>query len=222
MGYDESGQLTEKIRRHPYSVVLFDEIEKAHPDVFNLMLQILDEGHLTDAKGRKVNFKNAIIVMTSNIGSDIILESGTRSKIGFDNGHTQAHSKTSRDDEELEEKIMHLMKDQFRPEFLNRVDETIIFHSLGKDQIRLIVEKQIERVADRLKLQSIGLEVTKKAKDLLAELGYDPQFGARPLKRVIQDRLLNPISMLIITQSLKDDSTLVVDAKDKELTVKVR
>ncbi len=222
VGYDESGQLTEKIRRHPYSVVLFDEIEKAHPDVFNLMLQILDEGHLTDAKGRKVNFKNAIIVMTSNIGSDIILESGTRSKIGFDSGEGKARSKTSRDDEELEEKIMHLMKEQFRPEFLNRVDETIIFHSLGKDQIRLIVEKQIERVALRLKLQGIGLEVTKKAKDLLAELGYDPQFGARPLKRVIQDRLLNPISMLIITQSLKDEAMLVVDVKDKELTVKVK
>ncbi|MEK7108074.1 MAG: AAA family ATPase [Patescibacteria group bacterium] len=222
VGYDESGQLTEKIRRHPYSVVLFDEIEKAHPDVFNVMLQILDEGHLTDAKGRRVNFKNAIIVMTSNIGSDIILESGTRERIGF-NGHGASKtSETSRHDEELQEKIMHLMKEQFRPEFLNRVDEITVFHSLGRDQLRQIVEMQVERVASRLKVQGIGREVTKKAKDLLAELGYDPLFGARPLKRVIQDRLLNPISMLLLDQKLKDDAIMVVDAKEKDLTVKVR
>ena len=220
VGHDESGQLTEKIRRKPYSVVLFDEIEKAHPDVFNMMLQILDDGHLTDAKGRKVNFKNTIIVMTSNVGSDVILDSGTRSLIGFNGEDSKADDKTSREDKELHEKIMHLMKEQFRPEFLNRVDEMIVFHSLGKAEIRQIVDLQIQRGAERLAYQHMKLTVSVKAKDYLAEEGYDPQFGARPLKRVIQDQVLNPISMMIINGEVAEDATIKIDVTDGKLTFK--
>ena len=218
VGHDESGQLTEKIRRRPYSVVLFDEIEKAHPDTVNIMLQILDDGHVTDAKGRKINFKNTIIVMTSNIGSDIILDSGTRSLIGFNGDADEEDDKTSREDEDLHGKIMHLMKDHFRPEFLNRVDETIIFHSLSKEQVRLIVDVQVDRVAERLGLQEMALEITDNAKDYIADEGYDPQFGARPLKRVIQDKILNPISMMIINQEVEEDQVIKVDYKGDELT----
>lgn len=218
VGHDESGQLTEKIRRRPYSVVLFDEIEKAHPDTFNIMLQILDDGHVTDAKGRKINFKNTIIVMTSNIGSDIILDSGTRSLIGFNGDEDKKDGQNPREDDELRGKIMHLMKDHFRPEFLNRVDETIIFHSLSKEQVREIVDVQVDRVAERLGLQEMALEITDKAKDYIVDEGYDPQFGARPLKRVIQDKILNPISMMIINQEVEEDQVIKVDYKSDELT----
>ena len=220
VGHDESGQLTEQIRRHPYSVVLFDEIEKAHPDTFNIMLQILDDGHVSDAKGRKINFKNTIIVMTSNIGSDVILDSGTRSAIGF-NGDQEREDGDIQEDKDLHGKIMHLMKEQFRPEFLNRVDEMIIFHALSKAQVRQIVDVQMERVAERLNLQEVSLEVSNKAKDHLAEEGYDPQFGARPLKRVIQDQVLNPISMMIINQEVTPEQKITVGVKNGELTFKV-
>ncbi|PIR47941.1 type VI secretion system ATPase TssH [Candidatus Uhrbacteria bacterium CG10_big_fil_rev_8_21_14_0_10_50_16] len=222
VGHDESGQLTEKIRRHPYSVVLFDEIEKAHPDVFNIMLQILDDGHVTDTKGRKINFKNTVIVMTSNIGSDIILDSGTRSTIGF-NGEsdTVADTATSRQDTELHEKIMHLIKQQFRPEFLNRIDDIIIFHSLGKKEIRKIVDLQVARVAERVELQGLTLEVSDKAKTYLADAGYDPLYGARPLKRVIQDQILNPLSMMIINQEVEEDHTIKIDVKTNALSFTV-
>lgn len=221
VGHDESGQLTERIRRHPYSVVLFDEIEKAHPDVFNIMLQILDDGHITDTKGRKINFKNTVIVMTSNVGSEVILDSGTRSTIGFNgDGDKRPDDQTSREDEELHEKIMHLLKEQFRPEFLNRIDEIIVFHSLGKQEVRRIVDLQIARVAERLGMQQMTLAVSEKAKDHLAEVGYDPQFGARPLKRVIQDQILNPLSMMIINQEVEEEQTIKIDVKDGELTFK--
>jgi len=218
VGHDESGQLTEKIRRHPYSVVLFDEIEKAHPDVFNILLQILDDGHVTDTKGRKINFKNTVIVMTSNIGSDMILDSGTRSTIGFNGDEDGAmNDATSRQDSELHEKIMHLMKQQFRPEFLNRIDEIIVFHSLGKKEIRRIVDLQILRVAERLGLQGLLLDVVDKAKTYLADVGYDPLYGARPLKRVIQDQILNPLSLMIINQEVEEDHIIKIDVKNGAL-----
>ncbi len=215
IGYDEGGQLTETIRRRPYAVVLFDEVEKAHPDIFNIMLQILDDGHVTDAKGRRVNFKNTIIVMTSNIGSDVILESGKRGAIGFEDGDTMPAFAVDRED--VREKIMSLLRDHFRPEFLNRIDETIIFHALKKEQIRKIVDRQIAQVIARLKEKDIQIDVSVKARDLLAEKGYDPLFGARPLKRVIQELLLNPIALQIVKGEAKAETKIKVDAKNNEL-----
>lgn len=221
VGYDEGGQFTEMIRRKPYSVVLFDEIEKAHPDIFNVMLQILDDGHVKDTKGRMVNFKNTIIVMTSNIGSDVILDSTRSGAIGFDEEKPNIDGKTSRDDAEIREKVLKLLQDHFRPEFLNRVDETIIFHSLSKVQLREVVEKQLRQVEERLANQNIKLKISAKAKDYLAERGYDPMFGARPLKRIIQELVLDPIAMKIILKEVTEDSTVKIDCKDGELAFAV-
>ena len=217
VGYEEGGQLTEKIRRRPYSVVLFDEIEKAHPDIFNILLQILDDGHITDAKGRKVNFKNVIIVMTSNIGSDLILNSAKQSgSIGFDDGHHDVNA--TRDRSDLEKRIMTLLQEQFRPEFLNRVDEVIMFDSLSPSEIANIVELQLVRVADRLKVQRrISLKITASAKKALAEKGYDPSYGARPLKRVIQREILNELALKIIKGEIEEGSTLTIDASRGKL-----
>ncbi len=191
VGYDEGGQLTEKVRRRPYSVVLFDEIEKAHPEVFNSLLQLLDDGHLTDSKGRKVNFKNTIIIMTSNIGSDTILDSLNKSDLGF--GNKEESMKESTDG-----KILAKLKDHFRPEFLNRIDEIIIFNALDKQDIRQIVELQLEQVIKRLAEKDIEIKFSKKVKDMLGEQGYDPQFGARPLKRLIQTKILDELALQII------------------------
>jgi ATP-dependent Clp protease ATP-binding subunit ClpB len=210
VGYDEAGQLTEKIRKHPYSVVLFDEIEKAHPDVFNLLLQILDDGNITDAKGRKVNFKNTVIIMTSNIGSDAILTNQQQSSLGFHDGTVTA-------DDATKNKVIELLKEHFRPEFLNRIDETIVFHALSKEQIAEVVELQLALVSQRLITErGIGLKVTEKAKKLLALRGYDPQYGARPLKRVIQSMILDPLAMKIITGDISDSSSLTIDANKQE------
>ncbi|MBT5338354.1 ATP-dependent chaperone ClpB [Candidatus Falkowbacteria bacterium] len=197
VGYDEGGQLTEKVRRRPYSVVLFDEIEKAHPEVFNSLLQLLDDGHLTDSKGRKVNFKNTIIIMTSNIGSDAILDSLNKSDLGF--GNKEKDLKQSTDD-----KIMGKLKDHFRPEFLNRIDEIIIFNALSKADIRQIVDLQLDIVAKRLLEKEIQVNFRPELKDMLAEQGYDPQFGARPLKRLIQSKILDELALQIIEGSAKD------------------
>jgi ATP-dependent Clp protease ATP-binding subunit ClpA len=215
VGYDEGGQLTELVRRRPYSVVLFDEIEKAHPDVWNTFLQILDEGRLTDAKGRKVNFKNTVIIMTSNIGSEAILDAGKRSgKMGFTTGE---------DDREdpVRERVMGMLQDRFKPEFLNRLDEIIVFRALGEEQIGRIVELQLARIAERLKGKHISLKVTDKAKTLLAKKGYDPVFGARPLKRTLQHEILDQLAMKIIEGEVKDEQTVTVDAKDDAVTLKV-
>ena len=217
IGHDEGGQLTEIIRRRPYSVVLFDEIEKAHPDVFNIMLQVLDDGHVTDAKGRKVNFKNTVIVMTSNIGSNVILDADSMGTIGF--SEEDEHESTSITDRaDVREKVLFLLKEHFRPEFLNRVDETIIFHGLSRDHVRQIVDLQIHALEERLSEKGITLTLTKKAMDLLAEKGYDPVFGARPLRRVIQDLIMNPLAMKIITKEVSDESKVKIDAKDDALT----
>jgi ATP-dependent Clp protease ATP-binding subunit ClpB len=217
IGYDEAGQLTEKIRRHPYSVVLFDEIEKAHPDVFNVLLQILDDGHVTDSKGRKINFKNTVIVMTSNIGSDMILNADNLGDIGFDNGDT------IKTEEQTKDKVFGRLKDHFRPEFLNRLDDIIFFHALSKEHIADIVRLQIELVAKRLLNQrAITLKVTERTKKYLAEKGFDPQYGARPLKRVIQTEILDPLAMKIITNEVPEEAKVTIDCVKENIEIRVR
>lgn len=205
VGYEEGGQLSEKIRKHPYSVVLLDEVEKAHPDVFNLLLQILDDGRVTDAKGRVVNFKNTIIIMTSNIGSDVILNSERR--IGFaEDGAAKS--------EGTKQKVLEMLRDHFRPEFLNRIDETIVFHALDKKHIEAIVELQLELVIDRLETsRNISVTFTPKAKKYVAENGYDPKYGARPLKRVIQTKILDPLALEIVKGTIAPESAVTVDVK---------
>ena len=200
VGYDEGGQLTERIRKRPYSVVLFDEVEKAHPQVFNILLQILDEGHITDAKGRRVNFKNTIIVLTSNIGSQEILN--------FD-GEPAA----------LTLKINNLLKGFFKPEFLNRIDNIITFSKLEKKQIKQIAQIQFSKLSKRLQAQGIQLEISDKALSYLAEKGYDPDFGARPLKRLIQEEIENPLAIKIIEGDLKAGETITVDRGKAGLTI---
>lgn len=219
VGHDEGGQLTERIRRRPYSVVLFDEIEKAHRDVFNVLLQILDDGHVTDSKGRKVNFKNTIIIMTSNIGSDKILNMSKEGSIGF-NGDGEDVEEVVLERKEMEEKVMYMLQEHFRPEFLNRVDETIIFDSLNQDEIADIVKLQLNRVAERLMTERhITIETTAAAEKLIAEKGYDPQYGARPLKRVIQRQILDELAMKIIKGEIHDNETVIIDAKSGEVVI---
>ncbi|MBI2989565.1 MAG: ATP-dependent chaperone ClpB [Candidatus Magasanikbacteria bacterium] len=219
VGFEEGGQLTEIIRRKPYSVVLLDEVEKAHPDVFNIMLQILEDGHLTDAKGRKVNFKNTVIIMTSNIASDMIMDMGRRGEFGFE--EKMAHRDGFKKKEELmREKIKDALKDYFRPEFLNRVDEITIFHPLHKEQIRAIVDLQLELVSERLKHKKIALDVSAKAKDWLAKKGYDPNLGARPLKRLIQTELLDPLALMIIEGSVTENYTVKVGVEKNTLVLR--
>ncbi|MDQ3438747.1 MAG: ATP-dependent chaperone ClpB [Planctomycetota bacterium] len=195
VGYEEGGRLTEAVRRRPYAVVLFDEIEKAHRDVFNVLLQVLDDGRLTDGQGRTVNFKNTVIVMTSNLGSDRI----------------QSLTKEGANDWEIEAAVKELLKGQFRPEFLNRVDETIVFHPLRKEQLTLIVDVQLENLRKRLAQRGLKLTLTDDAKRLLADEGYDPTLGARPLKRVIQQRLENPLAQGILRNEFTEGDTIGVD-----------
>jgi ATP-dependent Clp protease ATP-binding subunit ClpB len=214
VGFEEGGQLTEKIRRRPYSVILFDEIEKAHPDIFNMMLQILDDGHLTDAKGRKVNFKNTVIIMTSNIGSEMIMEMGKRGEFGFGDG---AGEDEKEKEEKIKNKIMEALKEHFRPEFLNRVDEIITFHPLNKKQIRAIVDLQLNIVEKRIAEKRITLQFSTKVKDWLAEKGYDPNLGARPLKRVIQTELLDELAMQIIEGKIVDGDKIKVDVERNKI-----
>ena len=206
VGFDEGGQLTEAVRRRPYSVILFDEIEKAHHDVFNIFLQILDDGQLTDSHGRTVNFKNTIIIMTSNIGSDMLLE----------------EIRTKADPERLREDLMGRLREHFKPEFLNRVDGILVFHSLQKEQIIQILDIQLKDLARRLAEQKVTLEVTDAARARMAEEGYDPEFGARPLKREIVNRLETPISRMLIAGEVHEDMILTVDAKDSKITFQSR
>ena len=205
VGYDEGGQLSEAVRRRPYAVVLFDEIEKAHPDVFNVLLQVLDDGRLTDGQGRTVDFKNTIVIMTSNLGSHIIQEY-------FLDGHTDKASHQA-----MEDKVMAELKRHFRPEFLNRVDDVIVFRSLDEDELASIVEIQLGRLEKRLAQQNLVLEVDAAAKKFLAREGYDPQFGARPLKRAVQDQLLNPLSLRLLDGEFKPGDKIKVTTKDGEL-----
>lgn len=216
VGYEEGGQLTEKIRRRPYSVILFDEIEKAHPEVFNVLLQILEDGQLTDSKGRTVNFKNTVIIMTSNIGSDMIIQMGKKGEFGFD----AVSSKTPKIREDrIKEKIMQELKNHFKPEFLNRVDEIITFHPLDEKQIRKIVDLQLDRIKERLEKKKIGLDVSKKAKDWLGKKGYDPDMGARPLKRVIQSEVLDELAIEMIEDKVNSGDTVTVDIEKGAVVV---
>jgi len=193
VGYEEGGQLTEAIRRRPYSVVLFDEIEKAHPDVFNVLLQILDDGRLTDSQGRTVDFRNTVLIMTSNIGSQYILEMGTENW------------------EQVETKVLELLRQTFRPEFLNRVDDVIIFRPLSSQDIAKIVDLQIKRVERLVAERKLRLEVTPAAKQLIVAEGYDPVYGARPLKRAIQRLLQNPLAMAVLEGQYTEGDTVRVD-----------
>jgi ATP-dependent Clp protease ATP-binding subunit ClpC len=214
VGYDEGGQLTEAVRRKSYSVILLDEIEKAHPEVFNILLQIFDDGHLTDAKGRRVDFRNTIVVMTSNIGSDLIRQDKT---LGFElkSGSQEGKDKYER----MKTNVLDEIKRFFRPEFLNRIDGTLVFHSLTREQMHEIVDHKISEVAQGLREKGISLEITDEAKDWLAEKGYDPQFGARPVRRVIQDHVEDALSDSILSGKLNPGDTAVIEIDEDAIRV---
>ena len=207
VGYDEGGQLTEAVRRKPYSVVLFDEIEKAHPDVFNILLQVLDDGRLTDNKGRLVNFKNTIIIMTSNMGSQVIRENFA--EINEDN-HAEVVEKTK-------VQVLDMLKQTIRPEFLNRIDEIIMFTPLNENEIEDIVGIQVNAIKRMLAKNGVELEVTPKALKYLAKEGYNPEFGARPVKRVLQRMVLNRLSKDILAQKVDRERPIIIDVEGEEL-----
>ena len=209
VGYDEGGQLTEAVRRRPYSIVLLDEVEKAHPDTFNILLQVLDDGRLTDNKGRVANFKNTIIIMTSNMGAQTILENFEDLEAVGDE-HRQEILDTTKDE------IFELLKENMRPEFLNRIDEKIMFLPLNKEEIKQIAKLQIKELLDRLEQSGLMMELTDKAWELLAELGYDPQFGARPLKRVVQKEIINELSKKLLASEYLPNETIILDADIKK------
>jgi ATPases with chaperone activity, ATP-binding subunit len=211
VGYEEGGQFTEKIRRRPYSVIFLDEIEKAHPEVFNILLQILEDGRLTDAKGRTASFKNAILIMTSNIGSDIIAKEAA---LGFSVQSAEDASK-----EKTHDKVMAVLKEAFRPEFLNRVDEIVIFNYLGKEEIKRIVDLELQKVGKRLHAKHIGISVTESAKEVLSQRGFDSNLGARPLRRVIQKLVLDALALKIVSGTVKDGDNVLVDAQNNEIVV---
>jgi ATP-dependent Clp protease ATP-binding subunit ClpB len=208
VGYEEAGQLTEAVRRRPYSVVLFDEIEKAHPEVLNVLLQLLDDGRLTDGKGRTVDFKNTVVIMTSNVGSHFIAEAATR----------LAPGDSFELNEGLRREVMEALRAHFRPEFLNRVDEIIVFHALSRGQMRHVIDIQLRGLMRRLEDRKIHIELTDRAKDLLIEEGYDPTYGARPLKRTIQRRVLDPLAMRVLQGEFTEGDTVRIDASGGELT----
>jgi len=216
VGYEEGGQLTEQVRHRPYSVILFDEIEKAHPEVFNILLQVLDNGRLTDAKGRVVNFKNTIIVLTSNIGAQYI---NKMEQIGFSLGEDK-----KADYANAKDKVMGSLKDFFRPEFLNRLDDIIVFDILNEESIKKIVSLQIDIVKKRLELKEIKLEVSEAVLEYLGKEGYNPQYGARPLKRLIQTKILTPVASFMISQGVIRGGTITVgiNPKTKEFTFDVK
>ena len=199
VGYEEGGYLTEAVRRRPYSVVLFDEIEKAHPDVFNALLQILEDGRMTDGQGRTVDFKNTVIIMTSNLGSQYIQELAAT------------------DRQEMERLVTAALRESFKPEFLNRIDETIIFNNLGREEIAAIVDIQLKRLRKNLASRKISLDLSEKAKTLIAEKGYDPVYGARPLKRTIQRMIQDPLAVKILAGEFKEGDGVKVDAHGDEL-----
>jgi ATP-dependent Clp protease ATP-binding subunit ClpB len=216
IGHDEGGQLTDRVRRHPYSVVLFDEIEKAHPDTFNMLLQILDDGRLTDSKGRTINFKNTIIIMTSNLGNEIIKQY----TIGFNAGEQE--NKNDWRQEEMREKIDKILRDNFKLEFLNRIDEIVLFKSLSKEALENIVDLELAKVESRLRNKSINIKISAKVKKLLADKGYDPTYGARPLKRVIQTMLLDELALEIIEGKIKEGDKVKIElGATEELTINV-
>jgi ATP-dependent Clp protease ATP-binding subunit ClpC len=215
IGFEEGGQLTEAVRRKSYCCILLDEIEKAHPDVFNILLQIFDDGHLTDAKGRRVDFRNSIIVMTSNIGAELIRKG---SSIGFASRSDAAKTKQM-DYEKMKEKLLEELKKSFRPEFLNRIDGVVVFHALTKEDIRKIVDLMLAQVSKQLAEKGIKLQVTEAAKDFLGEKGYDEVFGARPLRRVIQDMVEDKLSESLLRGMFRAEDTAIVDLENGEIVV---
>lgn len=215
VGYEEGGQLTEIIRRRPYSVVLFDEIEKAHPEVFNILLQILDEGRLTDAKGRVVNFKNTIVIMTSNLGSELIQEYAQRGSFGFVSEQEKFDSEKI-----IKDRIYKKLREKFKPEFLNRVDEIILFHALTKKEIKKIVDLQIHQVEKRLAEKKIKIIVSNQVKEILTDRGFDPIYGARPLKRLIQKEILDNLALKIINGEIMENQKVKVDVENKKIVIK--
>jgi ATP-dependent Clp protease ATP-binding subunit ClpB len=202
VGYEEGGYLTEAVRRKPYSVILLDEVEKAHPDVFNILLQVLDDGRLTDGQGRTVNFKNTLIIMTSNLGSDII----------------QNHKDDS-SYEQMKQEVMGEVNNHFRPEFINRVDDIVVFHSLGKDEIKSIAKIQLLGLRQRLQEMGLKFEISGAALDLIADAGFDPVFGARPLKRAIQTQIENPLAEKLLSDGLVDKEVVRIDMVDGRLSI---
>ena len=206
VGYEEGGQLSESVRRHPYSVVLLDEVEKAHPDVFNILLQVLDDGRITDSQGHLVDFSNTIVIMTSNIGSDHILDVA-----GDDSRY-----------DEMRDRVLKALRSHFRPEFLNRVDDLILFHALLQEQLRAIVSIQIQRIEKRLADQKLSLSLSKAAIDHIAQVGYDPVYGARPLKRAIQKELENPIATKILEEAFPEGSLVQVSLQSGKLVFACR
>jgi ATP-dependent Clp protease ATP-binding subunit ClpC len=202
IGYDEGGQLTEAVRRKPYSVLLLDEIEKAHPDVFNILLQILEEGKLTDAQGRRVDFRNTIVIMTSNIGaSQISKNTGFGFTVGDESGLSY---------EDMKSRVMGELKKVFRPELLNRIDEIIVFHKLSKEEILTIVDLQLRRLREQMAVHEVTIELTDEAKELLVDKGYDPAMGARPLRRAIQREIEDPLADFVLGRELEPGSTILV------------
>jgi ATP-dependent Clp protease ATP-binding subunit ClpB len=200
VGYEEGGALTEAVRRRPFAVVLLDEIEKAHPEVLNVLLQMLDDGRLTDGQGRTVDFRHTIVIMTSNLGSQVILELGAS------------------EHEEMERRVMDAVRDHFRPELLNRIDEIVIFHALSRADLRRIVGLNVEHLRAMLRERELGLELTDAALDALAEEGYDPHFGARPLKRTIQRQIQNPLALKLLKGEFKPGETIAVNVSGGQFT----
>lgn len=218
IGYDDAGQLTEAIRRRPYSIVVFDEVEKAHPEAHNMLLQIMEEGHLTDARGRKVDFRNAIIVMTSNVGAEMIRR---QSSIGFDLAVDEAQEERTAY-EEMRKKLLDALRKVFRPEFLNRVDAIIVFHALNKDQIKQIVDLELVKVADRLTEYGISLDISSEGRELMAELGYDPEMGARPLRRVIQTEVEDQLSDGLLAGDFDEGDNILIGSEEGEVKLQKR
>jgi ATP-dependent Clp protease ATP-binding subunit ClpB len=203
VGYEEGGQLTEAVRRHPYTVILLDEIEKAHPDVFNVLLQVLDDGRLTDSKGRTVDFKNTVIIMTSNLGSAEIAD-------------------LAKDPEEQQKVLLKILHGFFRPEFLNRVDDIIVFQRLTKEELAEIVQLQLEIVQKRLRKKNIELEISKMASMYLVSAGFDDVFGARPLKRLIQSKILDELALQILEGKIKDGNRVLIDYIDDQIQFEIK
>jgi ATP-dependent Clp protease ATP-binding subunit ClpC len=213
VGYDEAGQLTERVRRNPYSVLLFDEIEKAHPDIFNLLLQVLDDGRLTDGQGRTVDFRNTVVIMTSNIGSEFLAsKSGA---LGFVAPGADGFG----DEKALRDRVMGKLRENMRPEFINRIDEIVLFRKLDRDQLRDIVRLLLRATETRLTQREITLTVTDAAIEWIADHGYEPEFGARPLRRVIQREVDDRVADLLVNASVDDGGSVLVDAVDGELVV---
>jgi len=221
VGYEEGGQLIEAVRRRPYSVILFDEIEKAHPEVFNLLLQVLEPGILTDGRGRTVDFRNTVIIMTSNLGSDIIQRAPARQASPGEAGGVSRNQKADKLSPIDKEELMGLVQKSFRPEFLNRIDEIIIFNPLGQEEIKKITQLQLDKVVARFKEKNVTLKIGDEVKNQIAKEGFNPVWGARPLKRVIQDQLLDELAMQMVEGKIKAGDSVSTSLNDGRVTFKV-